>query len=83
LRIWQGDQKSVVYVTHDISEAILLGDRILVMSRSPGRIKEEIFITLSRPRRIEIEDTPEFMAIKRRIWSILKEEIFGKWGGYL
>ncbi len=75
LRIWQGDQKSVIYVTHDINEAILLGDRILVMSRSPGRVKEEIPIILSRPRRIEIEDTPEFTRIKRRIWSSLKEEI--------
>jgi NitT/TauT family transport system ATP-binding protein len=75
LRIWQEHRKLVVHVTHDIEEAILLSDRIVVMSGRPGRIREEIAITFPRPRDLDILGTAEATEIRHRIWSILEEEV--------
>jgi NitT/TauT family transport system ATP-binding protein len=73
LRLWQEHPKMVIYVTHDIEEAVLLGDRVLVMSGRPGRIREEIPVPLGRPRRLE-EDRSDVLDIKRHIWQMLEEE---------
>src|SRR3954468_19551084 len=54
-RLWERTQKTIVFVTHDIEEAVYLGDRIVVLSARPGRIKEEVKIELPRPRRLEIK----------------------------
>jgi NitT/TauT family transport system ATP-binding protein len=75
LRIWEKHQKLVVHVTHDIGEAILLSDRIIVMSGRPGRIREEITVTLPRPRRLDILGEPAARAIHARVWEILEEEV--------
>ena len=75
LRIWKEHQKLVVYVTHDIEEAILLGDRVCVMSGRPGRIREEIPIPLGRPRDLSARDIPEVMEIKWHIWKMLEDEV--------
>lgn len=76
LRIWREHSKSVVYITHDIEEAVLLGDRILVMSGNPGCIREEISVELSRPRdpsdKAQADDISE---IRWHIWNILGEEV--------
>ncbi|HEX9984259.1 MAG TPA: ABC transporter ATP-binding protein [Thermoanaerobaculia bacterium] len=71
LRIWAEHRKLVVHVTHDIDEAILLSDRILVMSGRPARIREEIPIPFARPRTLDAATA----AIHRRIWNILEEEV--------
>ncbi|MBV8518393.1 MAG: ABC transporter ATP-binding protein [Acidobacteria bacterium] len=75
LRIWQEHRKLVVHVTHDIEEAILLSDRILVMSGRPGRIREEIRVPFARPRDLGVLDTRDAADIRRRIWDILEEEV--------
>jgi len=75
LRIWEEHQKLVLFVTHDIEEAVLLGDRVLVMSGHPGRIREEIAIPKGPLRDLPIEDQPEWMEIKWHIWKILEEEV--------
>jgi NitT/TauT family transport system ATP-binding protein len=75
LRIWQEHRKLVVHVTHDIDEAILLSDRIAVMSGRPARIREEIAVPFARPREAGILASPEARAIHQRIWSILEEEV--------
>jgi NitT/TauT family transport system ATP-binding protein len=75
LRIWKEYQKLVVYVTHDIEEAILLGDRVLVMSGRPGRIREDILVPLVRPRDLSGKDDPEVTEMKRRIWKMLEDEV--------
>jgi NitT/TauT family transport system ATP-binding protein len=59
-RIWQGTNKTVVFITHSIVEAIYLSDRVLMMSRGPGRIVEIVDIELPRPRQLAIRETPEF-----------------------
>ena len=59
-RVWMADAKTVLFVTHSISEAVFLSDRIFVMSRSPGRIVDTITVDLPRPRPLAIRETPEF-----------------------
>jgi NitT/TauT family transport system ATP-binding protein len=75
LRIWKDHRKTVVYVTHDIEEAILLGDRVLVMSGRPGHIRQEIEIPLERPRHMANRDHPEVAEIRWQIWSMLEDEV--------
>ncbi len=75
LKIWKEYQKLVLFVTHDVEEAVLLGDRVLVMSGHPGRIREEITIPNSSLRDVSPEDQPERIEIKWHIWKILEEEV--------
>ncbi len=74
LRVWQNAQKTVLFVTHDIDEAILLGDRVHVMTAHPGRIKEVVDIPLPRPRDLSIVMEPEFIRLKRHILHLLHAE---------
>ena len=75
LRIWRDHPKLVVYVTHDIEEAVMLGDKVLVMTGLPGRIREEIPIMLGRPRDLSNREQPEVIKTKWHIWDILKDEV--------
>jgi len=76
MRIWEETGKTVVYITHSIEEALMLGDRAVLMTAQPGRIKDIIEVPFPRPRNImEISATPEFAALKLRIWRILEEEV--------
>lgn len=59
-RMWLDTNKTVVFITHSISEAVFLADRIIVMSRNPGRIEEIISISLERPRSLDVQDSKEF-----------------------
>ena len=69
LRIWSSDRKSVVFVTHDIEEAVGLSDRVIVMEGPPGRIKSEYKVDLPRPRDFrEVRLLPEFRDLCERIW---------------
>ena len=74
LRIWRQHQKLVVYVTHDIEEAVLLGDRVLVMTGRPGGIREEVPVPLDRPRGMD-RNGPEVSEVKWRIWRMLEDEV--------
>jgi len=75
LKIWADCQKNVIYVTHDMEEAILLGDRVIVLTSSPGRIKKEIQVNLRRPRSLDLEGTEEFTVLKTQIWNIIEDEV--------
>ncbi|HWU38839.1 MAG TPA: ABC transporter ATP-binding protein [Candidatus Acidoferrum sp.] len=74
LRVWEESHKTILFVTHDIEEATFLGDRLLVMSAHPGRIKEEIVVPLPRPRTLGVITTPAFMETKRRVLDLIREE---------
>jgi NitT/TauT family transport system ATP-binding protein len=76
LRICDVERKTVIFVTHQIEEAVFLSDRVIVFSSRPGRLKEIIAIDLPRPRRFAIKRAPEFVAYVDRIWSLLEEEVF-------
>ena len=75
LSLWQSERKTVLMVTHDIEEAILLGDRVVVMSKRPGRITEDIAIPFPRPRTVGIERDPAFVELRHRIWGLLKDDV--------
>jgi NitT/TauT family transport system ATP-binding protein len=75
LRIWRENQKLILFVTHDIEEAVLLGDRVLVLSGHPGHIREEIQIPINRFQDCISEQQPELTEIKWHIWKILEEEV--------
>jgi NitT/TauT family transport system ATP-binding protein len=76
VRIWEETGKTVVYITHSIEEALLLGDRTVVMTAQPGRIKRIIDIPFKHPRDVmELSATAEFGAMKLAIWRILEEEV--------
>ena len=74
LGIWERDQKTVLFVTHDIEEAIFLGSRVIVMSARPGRIKAEIAVDLPHPRSYKIKTTPEFVRLKERLVEEIRTE---------
>jgi NitT/TauT family transport system ATP-binding protein len=78
LRIWSETRKTVIFITHSIDEALVLGDRVIVMSRRPGRLKTEFRIDFPRPRRVyDLKANPEFGRIGREIWTLLREEVVG------
>ncbi len=74
LRVWEDHKTTILFVTHDIDEAIFLADRVYVMTARPGRIKEEVPVPLPRPRDYHTMTTPEFIAIKRRVMDLIREE---------
>jgi NitT/TauT family transport system ATP-binding protein len=73
LRIWQSSQKSVILVTHSISEALLLSDRILVLSSRPGRVTMDLPVSLPRPRLEEIRYSDKFIQMERKLRNSLKD----------
>ena len=74
LRIWESSHKTVLFITHDIDEAILLGDRVHVMTARPGRIKEIVPIDIARPRSTEVLTSSRFAMLKRHIMALVHEE---------
>jgi NitT/TauT family transport system ATP-binding protein len=81
--MWQRLRLSVLFITHDIDEAIFLSDRIYVMTARPGRIKAEIKVPLPRPRTPDMMDTPEFAGLVRSIKKLIREESLAAMGGEL
>ncbi len=69
--VWEHHRLTVLFITHDIDEAVFLSDRVLVMSARPGRIVEEIAIPLERPRRVEMQTSATFVALKRRLLDLI------------
>jgi len=74
LRIWSETQKTVVFVTHSLTEAVYLADEVVVMSARPGRIIDRIAVDLPRPRSYETTSSPAFTALRDRIWRHIRAE---------
>lgn len=77
LDLWQADRRSLIFITHDLEEAIVLADRVVVMSAGPGsRIVGDVEINLPRPRDVsQLATTDEFMRLYRQIWDMLGKEV--------
>src|SRR5690349_14828271 len=75
MRIWEEGRKTVLFVTHQIDEAVFLADRVLVFARRPGRLQESVEIKLPRPRNLAIKRTPEFVAYVDHIWQMIEQEV--------
>jgi len=75
LRIWEQGRKTVLFVTHQIDEAVFLSDRVLVFARRPGRLQESVEIKLPRPRELAIKRTPEFVRYVDHIWRLIEDDV--------
>src|SRR5262249_14417113 len=75
MRIWEEGRKTVLFVTHQIDEAVFLSDRVLVFARRPGRLQESVDIALPRPRALAIKRTPEFVVYVDRIWRLIEDDV--------
>lgn len=76
LRLWSNTKKTVVFITHDLDEAVLLSDRIVVLSRGPGRIQAELEVDLPRPRWDQsVRALPRFAELRHEIWSMLRHDV--------
>jgi NitT/TauT family transport system ATP-binding protein len=73
-RIWERTRKTIVFVTHDIEEAVFLGDRVVVLTARPGRIREDIRIDLPRPRTLEIKKSTQCHEYRNTIWDLIRQE---------
>ena len=73
--IWQDMRKTILFVTHDVEEALLLSDEILVLTERPGRLRARLPVTLPRPRTPEMLSSPELMALKARLMQLLLREV--------
>lgn len=75
LRIWSDQKKTVLFVTHQIDEAIYLSDRVVVLSARPGTVREVVEVDLPRPRELSIKRTPAFLELVDHIWRLIEEEV--------
>jgi NitT/TauT family transport system ATP-binding protein len=76
LRILEGEKKTMIFVTHSIDEAIVLGDRIVVMSRRPGRIQQILPVDIPRPRKIlSVRAHPRYIELRNSIWEMLRDDL--------
>jgi NitT/TauT family transport system ATP-binding protein len=76
LHIWEEHKKTVVFITHSVDEAVFLGDRIMVMTAQPGKVKAFVPVPLARPRNImELQKMPQYGELIAHIWSSLREEV--------
>ncbi len=75
LGIWEQQKKTVLFVTHDIDEAVFMANRVVVMSARPGRIKLDRAVPLPHPRHYAMKTTPEFMALKAELTEAVREEV--------
>jgi NitT/TauT family transport system ATP-binding protein len=75
MRIWEAGRKTVLFVTHQIDEAVFLADRVLVFARRPGRLRESVTIELARPRALAIKRTVEFVRYVDHIWRLIEDDV--------
>ena len=74
LSVWERHHQTVLFVTHDVEEALLLADSVSVMTARPGRIKKRIAVELPRPRALELTTSPVFNDLKREVFALIREE---------
>jgi NitT/TauT family transport system ATP-binding protein len=81
LRIQEANRKTVLFITHSIDEALILADRIVVMSARPGRVKAILDNTLPQPRHVSIQLSPDYAALKAKVWGLVESEAHRHTGG--
>lgn len=75
LNLWEREKKTVIFVTHDLEEAVLLSDRVAVMTAAPGKINEVVEVNLPRPRNIMTQGHPSFARVVARLWCLLEADV--------
>jgi NitT/TauT family transport system ATP-binding protein len=75
LRVWRSNKKTVMFVTHQIDEAVYLADRVVVMTSRPGQVKAILDVDIPRPRDLMVKRTPRFLELVDVIWKMIEEEV--------
>ena len=75
LDLWERFHTTILYITHDVEEAIFLGDRIGVMTRRPSSLRDELVVDVPRPRTIDLTTEDRFVALKRRILNLIRDDV--------
>jgi NitT/TauT family transport system ATP-binding protein len=75
LELWQADRRTVLFITHSLEEAILLGDRVIVMSARPGTFLTSMPVPFERPRTADVRNSPEFAQLTGELWAVLRGEV--------
>ncbi len=75
LNLWQKNQKTVLFVTHQIDEAVYLSDRVVVLSNRPGKVKKIVNVNINRPRDIRVKMSTGFIQLQKQIWTLIMEEV--------
>jgi NitT/TauT family transport system ATP-binding protein len=73
--LWNETRKTVIFITHDIEEAVYLADRVIVFTARPGRTKADVAIDLPRPRALEVKKTAAYLDYRNHIWDLLRDEV--------
>jgi NitT/TauT family transport system ATP-binding protein len=74
LRIWREQRKTVIFITHQIDEAVYLSDRVVVFGARPGQVRESVSVDIPRPRDLAVKRTLEFLGYTDRIWKMIEQE---------
>ena len=74
LERWEQDHRTVLFITHDVDEALLLGDRVIVLSARPAKVRAEIPVAIARPRAPEVSTSPEFIDLKKQILDLVHSD---------
>jgi NitT/TauT family transport system ATP-binding protein len=80
LKMWRQTKKTVIFVTHQIEEAIYLSDRVVVFSARPARIREIVKVNLPRPRLLSIKRNKDFLDLADHVWDIIQDEVLKSMG---
>ena len=80
LKMWRQTRKTVIFVTHQIEEAIYLSDRVVVFSARPAKIREIVKVNLSRPRSLTVKRSQEFLDLADHVWNLIQEEVLKAMG---
>jgi len=80
LKMWRQTQKTVIFVTHQIEEAIYLSDRVIVFSARPAKIREIVSVNLGRPRALAVKRSQEFLELADRVWTLIEDEVLKSMG---
>ena len=75
LQIWRQAKKTVLFVTHQINEAIYLSDRVIVFTARPGRVKQSVTIDIERPRKLAVKRDPRFLQFEDFVWNLIEDEV--------
>lgn len=76
LKLWQERRKTIIFVTHDLMEAITLGDRVVIMTKRPGAVKAVLPVKMARPRdAFSLSETPEYAVIHHQFWELMRSEV--------
>lgn len=77
LQIWERDNRTLLFITHDVEEALFLGSRVVVMSSRPGRMLQDVRAELPRPRDYSVRSDPEFVKVKAELFAVVREQTIG------